>query len=195
MVSQKGGRFQDKIYNLIIEQLGSPISGQLLDIGCGNGVLAVKLAQKHIEAEVLGMDYWGKNWEYSKEVCENNARISELDNRIHFQKGDAAALGLANETFDGVVSNLTFHEVASVSDKREVVREALRVVKTGGRFTFVDYFYNDKHYGPTAEFRNYLQSLNLSHFEIRPLREMIELPILMRHPKILGKAGILYGWK
>ncbi|HKA20233.1 MAG TPA: class I SAM-dependent methyltransferase [Blastocatellia bacterium] len=195
MFSQNGGHIQDKVYNLIIQHLGLPITGRILDIGSGNGVLAVKLAQQHDEAEVVGMDYWGKEWEYSKGACDKNARIGGVENRVHFQKGDAAALEFASDTFDGAVNNLTFHEVRSVADKREVVREALRVVKDGGRFAFVDYFYNAKHYGTAAEFENYLRSLNLPHFEIKPLREMIELPLLLRHPKILGQVGIVYGRK
>lgn len=195
MFSQNGGRIQDRVYNLIIQHLGSPITGRILDIGSGNGVLAVKLAQQHGEAEVVGMDYWGKDWEYSKGVCDKNARIGGVENRVHFQKGDAAALEFASDTFDGAVSNLTFHEVRSVVDKREVIREALRVVKGKGRFAFVDYFYNAKFYGTTAEFKNYLRSLNLSDFEMKPLREMIELPLLLQHPKILGQVGIVYGSK
>ena len=51
-----------------------------------------------------------------------------------FQKASASKLPFADESFDVVVSNLTFHEVKDVKDKREVVREALRVVKKGGIF-------------------------------------------------------------
>src|SRR5262245_57164611 len=74
MFSQNGGRLQDRVYNLIIQHLGSPITGRVLDIGSGNGVLAVKLAQQHDEAEVVGTDYWSKDWEYSKAACDKNAR-------------------------------------------------------------------------------------------------------------------------
>jgi len=156
---------------------------------------AVKLAQQQGEAEIIGIDYWGKNWEYSKSVCEKNARIGKVENRVHFQKGDAAALEFANDTFDGAISNLTFHEVQSVADKREVVREALRIVKPGGRFAFVDYFYDAKYYRKAAEVEEYLKSLKLSQFEYKPLRDMMAIPTLLRHPKILGKVGIIYGRK
>jgi ubiquinone/menaquinone biosynthesis C-methylase UbiE len=195
MFSQKSGGFQEKVYNLIIQSLGTTVKGRILDIGSGNGVLAVKLAQHNGEAEVIGTDYWGKNWEYSKNVCEKNAQIGRVEHRVHFQKGDAAALEFANDTFDGATSNLTFHEVQSVADKREVVREAIRVVKAGGRFAFVDYFYDAKYYGKAAEFAEYLKGLNISQFEYKPLRNMMVIPTLFSHPKIFGKVGIIYGRK
>jgi SAM-dependent methyltransferase len=195
MFSQKGGKFQEKVYNLIIRSLGIAVKGRILDIGSGNGVLAVILAQQLVEAEVTGMDTWGKDWEYSKSVCEKNALTGKVDERVHFQKGDAAALEFADDTFDGALSNLTFHEVQSVADKREVVREALRVVKPGGRFAFVDYFYDAKFYGKASEFEEYLKGLNLSQFEFKPLQAMMVIPIPLRHPKILGKVGIIYGRK
>jgi ubiquinone/menaquinone biosynthesis C-methylase UbiE len=195
MFSQKGGKFQEKIYNLIIERLGTAAAGRILDIGSGNGVLAVKLAQQLNEVEVTGMDYWGKDWEYSKSVCEKNAQTAGVEHRVHFQKGDAAALEFANDTFDGAISNLTFHEVRSVADKRAVVREALRVVKPGGRFAFVDYFYDPKFYGEASEFEAYLKGLKLAQFTYKPLRDMIIIPMILKHPKILGKVGMIYGRK
>ena len=195
MFSQKGGKIQGKVYNLIVQSLGINVKGKILDIGSGNGVLAVKLAQQNSGAEVLGMDYWGKDWEYSRSVCEKNAQIGNVENRMRFQKGDAAALEFAAGTFDAATSNLTFHEVKSVADKREVVREALRVVKPGGAFAFVDYFYDKQYYGTVSEFESYLKKLKLSQVEYKPLWEMIAIPLLLRHPKILGKVGIIYGRK
>jgi SAM-dependent methyltransferase len=195
MFSQNGGKFQEKIYDLIIQSLGAPIQGRIIDIGSGNGVLAVRLAQQHRESEVVGMDTWGRNWEYSKNICERNARVGKVENRVRFQKGDAAALEFAGETFDGAVSNLTFHEVQSAADKRAVVREALRVVKSGGRFAFVDYFYDARFYGESSAFEEDLNGLQLTQWEYKPLREMLAIPLPLRHPKILGKAGILYGKK
>lgn len=195
MFSQRGGKFQEKLYNLIIQCLGSEFRGRFLDIGSGNGVLTVKLAQQHREIEVVSIDYWGKDWEYSKAACEQNARIAGVESRVHFQKGDAAALEFERDTFDGAVSNLTFHEVRSVADKRAVVREALRVVKPGGTFAFIDYFYDEKCYGKASDFAGYLHDLGLSQFKYEPLRDQIAIPLLLRHPQIFGKVGIIYGKK
>jgi SAM-dependent methyltransferase len=195
MFSQAGGQLQEKFYNLIIQCFGEDMNGSTLDIGSGNGILAVKLAQQHEKIEIIGIDYWGQDWEYSKRVCEKNAQIAKVENRVHFQKGDAAKLDFASETFDGAVSNLTFHEVKSVPDKKSVVREALRVIKHGGTFAFIDYFYDEKYYGSTLEFERFLKNLNLAHLEYKPIRELITIPIPLKHPRILGKVGIIYGKK
>jgi len=195
MFSQKGGRIQEKVYNLIIQNLTINGAGTILDIGSGNGVLAVKLAQQFKEANITGMDYWGEDWEYSKSVCEKNAQFTGVNDRVHFQKGDAAKLDFSNDAFDGVTSNLTFHEVKSVTDTRLVVQDALRVVKPGGSFSFIDYFYEEKHYGKKDEFEKFLKGLGLSHFEYKPISELMKLPVLLKHPKILGKVGVIYGTK
>lgn len=195
MFSQEGGRFQEKLYDLIIQGLGENVKGKILDIGSGNGVLAVKLAQRYNEVEVVGIDYWGKDWEYSKSVCEKNAQVAKVENRVRFRKGDAAMLDFASETFEGAISNLTFHEVKSVADKKAVVQEALRVVKPGGTFAFIDYFYNEKCYGKKLEFEKFLRDLNLAQFEYKPVRDLIVVPLLLRHPQILGRVGIISGKK
>ena len=195
MFSQNGGKLQEKIYNLAIQHLGKGLTGKFIDIGSGNGVLAIKLAQQHENIEVIGIDYWGKDWEYSKSICEKNAQRVKVQNRVDFQKGDAASLDFADNTFDGAISNLTFHEVKSVADKKLVLQEALRVVKLGGSFSFVDYFFDEKYYGKESQFEQFLKGLNLEHCERRRLQDVIALPAMLKHPKILGKVGIIFGNK
>ena len=195
MFSQKGGKFQEKLYNLIIQSLAADTKGKILDIGCGNGVLAVKLALQFPDADVTGIDYWGEDWEYSKGVCEQNAQTGRVEARVHYQKGDAATLEFPDQTFDAATSNLTFHEVKSAKDKKEVLREALRVVKPGGTFAFIDYFFEKDHYGEEAGLEEFIRGLNLSQFECKPLKEKMTVPWLLRHPRILGRVGFVYGRK
>ena len=82
-----------------------------------------------------------------------------------------------------------------MADKRAVVQEALRVVKTGGSFAFVDYFYEPKYYGDGSAFDGFLHSLGLAQFEYKPLHEMMAVPLLLRHPRILGRVGLMIGRK
>jgi len=195
MFSENGGGFQARLYGYIVQKLGKDLWGQYLDIGSGNGVLAVSLALRNPQAEVLGVDFWGPDWEYSKANCEHNARVAQVGNRVRFQKGDAAALELASNSVDGAISNLTFHEVRSVANKRLVLEEALRVLKPRGIFTFVDYFLEPRYYGAPADFRNYLSTLGLAEFQLTPLRDVLAVPTLLRHPKILGRVAVLSGRK
>jgi ubiquinone/menaquinone biosynthesis C-methylase UbiE len=193
--SPRGGNLQEKVYTLIVDSLGQFTLDNALDIGAGNGVLALKLAQKYPAAQVVGLDYWGRNWEYSQSICEANARTAQVADRVRFVKGDAASLEFNTASFAAVVSTLTFHEVKSAPQKREVVQEALRVLQPGGTFAFVDYFYDSQYYGQSAEFEMFLQSLSLSRIEFKHLSEILPLPRLLRHPKIFGKVGIIVGQK
>jgi SAM-dependent methyltransferase len=195
MFSPRGGKLQDKFYDLILGHLEAPGPGKLLDVGTGNGVLAIQAALRNPDAQVTGVDYWGKDWEYSKSMCEKNAILAKVPDRVLFFKGDAASLNFPDATFDVVVSNLTFHEVRLVKRKSDVLREALRVLKPGGSFAFVDYFYEERYYGPTPEFEILLWSLKLEKVELKPLSELLAVPGLLRHPRVLGKVGIVSGKK
>lgn len=195
LFSPRGGNMQDKFYELILDHLQNQGPGKILDIGTGNGILAIKACMRNQAAQVTGVDYWGKDWEYSKSVCEQNARLARVTGSIHFQKSDAAALNFPDASFNSVVSNLTFHEVKLVRRKSDVLREALRVLKPGGDFAFIDYFYDDGYYGEVADFERLLGGLKLQKVVLKPLHEVILFPKLLRHPKALGRVGINYGEK
>lgn len=36
--------------------------------------MSIKAAKKFPKAEITGMDYWGTGWDYSKKLCEDNAK-------------------------------------------------------------------------------------------------------------------------
>lgn len=193
--SARGGNLQRRIYALITETLGARTGGEILDIGAGNGVLAVTLATANKSARVVGIDNWGSDWEYAQSVCEDNARRAGVEDRVSFQQGTAAALPYADATFAAVASNLTFHEVKSEPQKGRLVSEALRILRPGGRFAFVDLFYDGSYYGSPREFETYIKTLAVSRIELCPLSAKIALPKLLQHPRILGRAGLLHGEK
>ncbi len=116
--SPQGGNLQDRIWMLVLENLDWNGEGRALDIGCGNGALTIKLAQKYTKAQIIGIDYWGKTWEYSKKVCERNAVIEGVGERVAFQKANALSLPFDDGYFDAAVSNFVFHMVGKGKDKR-----------------------------------------------------------------------------
>lgn len=195
MFSPLGGDMQDDLYDLILDHLEKNSSGKVIDIGTGNGILAIKAALRYPAVEVIGVDFWGKDWEYSKSVSEQNALLANVAERVQFRKGNAAALKFPDGSFDAVVSNLTFHEVKMVVHKTDVLREALRLLKPGGTFAFIDPFYDEHFYGDTTEFELQLKNLKLQNVELKPLREVLTFPKLLGHPRALGKVGIVFGKK
>ena len=195
MFSQRGGDLQALIRNLIVESLNWDGEGKVLDIGCGNAPLAIELAKRYPNAHVTGIDYWGGMWEYSKAVCERNAEIEGVAGRMNFQKTSAAALRFEDEHFDAAVSNLVFHEVGDVKDKREVIREALRVVKTGGAFAFQDLFLLKRRFGEVDDLVAMIKSWGIKEVAFANTSDSEFIPKALRLPFMVGRIGIIYGKK
>ena len=97
----------------------------VLDVGCGTGVVAVTAARKG--ARVHGVDLTPELLERARE----NANIAQAE--IDFREGDAEALAFDDVTFDVVLSQFG-HMFAPRPDV--AIREMLRVLKPGGRIAF-----------------------------------------------------------
>ncbi|HDR7533203.1 TPA: class I SAM-dependent methyltransferase [Bacillus cereus] len=190
-----GGDYQSRIHDLMVKKVNWNGKGKILDIGTGSGSLIIKLAIAFPESILTGIDYWGENWEYSQGQCQQNAEIEGVSDRIDFRKASAAELPLQDDEFDIVVSCLTFHEVRDTRSKTEVIKEALRVLKPGGEFIFLDLFMDEKIFGDTEELLDELKKLDISKLNSYKLAEEIQLPKLLLNKKVLGNAMILYGRK
>ncbi|MCX6145620.1 MAG: class I SAM-dependent methyltransferase [Ignavibacteriales bacterium] len=195
MFSQRGGNLQAPIRNLVVEHLDWDGEGKVLDIGCGNAPLAIELAKRYPSAQVTGIDYWGGMWEYSKAVCERNAEIEGVAGRMNFQKASAAALPFEDEYFDAAVSNLVFHEVGDVKDKRELIKEALRVVKRGGVFAFQDLFLLKRHFGKVDDLVAMIKSWGIKEMAFADTSDSEFIPKALRLPFMVGRIRIIYGKK
>ncbi len=193
--SPKGSDLQAKIRGLVINQLVWDGDGTLLDIGCGNGAITIEAAKKYPKARIVGIDYWGGQRSYSKESCEKNARVSGVLERTSFQKASAAKLPFPENSFDAVVSNLVFHEVQDVRDKKEVIKEALRVLKKGGLFVFQDLFMWKRIYGAPEELIASIKSWGIQEVTLVNTSQLSFIPGAMKLPFMVGQIGIMYGRK
>jgi ubiquinone/menaquinone biosynthesis C-methylase UbiE len=164
-------------------------------VGCGSGSLVVKLATASADSTVTGVDSWGRDWEYSKELCEDNARIEGVSARTAFLKQSGAALRFADGSFDVVVSCLTFHEIGDVQRKSDGVVEALRVLRPGGRYVFLDLFGDPGFYPSIDEVRQAIGTAGVSIAQFASLADCMPLPFPLRHPKVLGHAMLIVGTK
>jgi release factor glutamine methyltransferase len=89
------------LFERIIEHLGATQPARILDLGTGTGALALALAKRFPNAQVIASDY-------SKEalaLAVENAKLNQLEHRVSFRCGSWWQ-ALANECeFDLVVSN------------------------------------------------------------------------------------------
>jgi SAM-dependent methyltransferase len=193
--SPDGGDLQRRVQELVLDRISEDGMGKVLDVGCGNGPLTIETAKRLPEAEVMGIDYWGGGWAYSKEVCERNAAVEGVAERVAFQRASAASLPFRDGTFDGVVSNLVFHEVRSVKDKRMLIKEALRVVRKGGWFAFQDLFLWKAVYGEVDDLLETVERWGIQRVDFVDTSVSDFIPRALRLPFMLGTVGILYGKK
>jgi len=191
--SPRGGDIQTKLWELVLDRLNWNGEGKALDIGCGSGPLTIALAQRHPDGHVTGIDYWGKAWDYSKAVCERNAEAAGVAERTDFQKASASALPFKDGFFDAAISNFVFHEVSDAKDKREVVKEALRVIKKGGHFAFQDLFLVKELYGEVDDLLEIIRGWGIAEVAFMDTSSSGFIPAALKLPFMLGKISIIYG--
>ena len=182
---------QKQFWKLLIDRLKWDGRGKALDIGTGNGPIAILLAKKYPSSRVKGIDYWGEPWTYSIQKCERNAEIMGVSNRVSFEKASAVDLPFSDGEFDAVLSNFVFHAIKS-QDRTQLIAEALRVLRDGGSFAFQDLF-NDEFY--SEDFLDVINGWGLSQVNFVESSEFINVPIALRFKHMTGGSGILYGIK
>jgi len=114
-----------------------PNGGTCLDVGCGSGALTIACAKRNPNAQIIGIDRWGKEYaSYSQSLCEQNAKAEGVAN-VSFQRGNALKLDFPDKYFDAVTSNYVYHNITG-ANKQDCLRETLRVLKKGGTFALHD---------------------------------------------------------
>ena len=192
-----GGGVQGKVLDGVLRHLaktGWNGRGKALDIGCGSGAMSVKLAKAYPHALVTGLDFWGKGWDYSQKLCEDNARAEGVSARVSFRQGDAAKMPFVDGVFDAAVSNFVFHEVRSQPDKYALILEALRVLRPGGAFAFQDVFFDRRVYGDIEAFVAALKP-HVSEIHFVDTRKPDYAPGFLNTRMVLGNMGLIWGRK
>lgn len=102
---------------------------RLLEIACGNGVFARRMAAKRVN--VVACDFSSAFIELAKaRTTENRDRI---DYRVVDATDQAALLALGKQSFDAVACSMAVMDMAEIDPMLAAVRQLL---KPGGRFVF-----------------------------------------------------------
>ena len=102
-----------------------------LDLGCSCGQTATALKERFPDAEVWGVDIGGPMVRYA------HMRAADLGIDVHFAQRLAEDTKFPDNHFDIVTAFILFHEV-SIDGANDIIREAHRVLRPGGKFLALD---------------------------------------------------------
>jgi len=122
----------DRLTDIMAERLRIGAKSRLLDVGCGVGAPAVRIARR-TGAEVTGISV------SQEQVTRANAlaRSTSLEDRVAFRQANAMELPFADGSFDAVFA---LESMPHMPDRVQVLQEMRRVLRPGGRIVLTDFY-------------------------------------------------------
>ncbi|PGF16852.1 methyltransferase type 11 [Natrinema sp. CBA1119] len=116
------------------EYLAADLSGRVLDLGAGNGVMIpyVAAAGDDLEYHAIEPD------PNMRRRAAREARGTGLE--VHLRGDRAESLPYADDSFDVVLSSLVF---CTIADPETALEEVARVLRPGGELRFLEHVRND----------------------------------------------------
>ncbi|MGW0908342.1 SAM-dependent methyltransferase [Streptomyces sp. NPDC002853] len=172
---------QDRQTDFLVDTIGLESHEHLLDIGCGTGGPAVRLAER-TGARVTGINVSKSQLARCQDRLTARGAAEGLADRVDFVHGNAMRLDFADGAFDAAWS---IDCIPHLSDRPAGLREALRVLRPGGRFLFTEFALRGS---PTAEevaaftrmwscpplspFANLIDEVQQAGFHLESVRDM-----------------------
>jgi ubiquinone/menaquinone biosynthesis C-methylase UbiE len=124
----------------LLDGLGLTGQENLLDVGCGRGLLLIGAARRLPNGRAVGVDVWSQ-----VDLSDNrasatlaNAAAEGVPERVEVHEADMRKLPFADASFDAVVASLSIHNLYSVDGRHEAILEIVRVLKPGGKVALID---------------------------------------------------------
>jgi ubiquinone/menaquinone biosynthesis C-methylase UbiE len=114
---------------------------QVLDVGCGRGLLLCGAAHRIATGHVTGIDIWsnvdmGGN---AITATQHNIDLESLTNKCTLVSAGAQDMPFPDAHFDVIVSNLCLHNIYDAPTRHKALDEIVRVLKPGGQALLSDY--------------------------------------------------------
>ena len=113
---------------------------QVLDIGCGRGLMLIGAALRLTTGHATGIDIWLDRDQAanSADAARSNARAGGVADRVTIATADMRDLPFATGSFDAIFSHWVVHNVSSRNDRAVAMGEMARVIKPGGTIALTD---------------------------------------------------------
>ncbi len=137
----------------------------IIDLGCGNGVLALKMAQRYPDATLSCVDESYMALASAKMTLEANLSVEHRD--IHYVEANVLS-GFSENSTDLIVCNPPFHQQLVVSDSVawQMLQQSKKVLTKGGELWLVGNRHLDYHLKLQKIFGNYKLIANNNKFVI-----------------------------
>ena len=124
----------DRITDMVADRLAPGPGAEVLDVGCGSGRSAVRIAERH-RVHVTGITVSA----HQVGVAERRPGAGQGAGRASFRLADAMALPFPDGRFDGAYA---IESLLHMSDRAGAVSEIARTLSPGARLVVLD-FYQD----------------------------------------------------
>lgn len=125
----------------MIDELKLQGNEQVLDVGCGRGLLLLDAARQLRGGRATGLDLWSTRDQSgnAEAATRHNAALANLTDRVQIDTGDMRQLPYPDASFEVIISSLAIHNLPGKADREQAVREIARVLKPGGRIAMLDF--------------------------------------------------------
>jgi arsenite methyltransferase len=112
----------------------------VLDVGCGRGLLLVGAAKRLPSGRAVGVDIWSQvdQSDNRRSATLATAEAEGVGERVEVVDADMRSLPFADASFDAVVSSLAIHNVSDADGREGACFEIARVLRPGGRVAILD---------------------------------------------------------
>jgi SAM-dependent methyltransferase len=113
---------------------------EVLDVGCGRGLLLVGAAKRLTTGHATGIDLWiGRDQSSNeKDAPLENARVEGVAARVSVETGDMRELPFSDNSFDVVLSHWAVHNLDDRAERACALAEMVRVLRSGRSVLLTD---------------------------------------------------------
>jgi arsenite methyltransferase len=135
-----------RIWRRVLDGLELRGDEDVLDVGCGRGLVLIEAAKRLTTGAATGIDIWRTRDQTgnSQESCEANAEAEGVADRVEVLTADATSLPFDDGRFDLVLASLSLGTMPVPRDREKTVDEMIRVLRPGGRIVVLDVRATDK---------------------------------------------------
>jgi len=171
--------YASHIRKQIFDSLALRGDENILDVGCGSGLLLNEAARRLSTGKAIGIDIWAPHsggGNYS--LLMKNARAEGVANKIEFKQADVRKLPFGDASFDVIVSSGALHHIGrDRSEHEQAIHEMLRVLKPNGRITLMDISHMVEGYAASMKAKGV----------IREIKQTVKSPFGFEMSVMIGK--------